>query len=83
MAKRLHRSDGAPHSGSRHPALSMGSSGLTAASHTELLKHIGYHLQTGYQNVLKEPAPERIRELLQKLEACGRRPDDDPADEDM
>ena len=47
---------------------SIGSNGLTAAGRSELLKDLGRQLQTGYQSVLREPAPERIRHLLERLE---------------
>ena len=47
---------------------SIGSNGLTAAGRSELLKDLGRQLQTGYQSVLREPAPDRIRHLLERLE---------------
>ncbi len=47
---------------------SIGSNGLTAAGRAELLKGLGRQLQTDYQSVLREPTPERIKHLLERLE---------------
>lgn len=47
---------------------SIGPNGLTAAGQSELFKDLGRQLQMHYQNVLKEPAPDRIRHLLERLE---------------
>ena len=68
MPKRLHQ-NGPPHPASRHTAWSIGSNGLTTAGQSELLRNIGRQLQADYQDVLREPAPDRIRELLERLEA--------------
>jgi hypothetical protein len=83
MSKRLHQADGPPYSVNRHTTWSIGSNGLTAAGQNELLKHIGRQLQADYQHVLKEPAPDRIRELLERLEAHSYRSDADPDGEDF
>jgi hypothetical protein len=47
---------------------SIGSNSLTAAGQSELLKNLGRQLQHSYQSVLKEPAPDRIGQLLERLE---------------
>jgi hypothetical protein len=57
---------------------SIGSNGLTTAGKAELLKHLGRQLQADYQHMLKEPAPDRIKDLLKRLEARG-----DSSDEDL
>jgi len=82
MSKRLHQADGPPYAVSRHSAWSIGSNGLTAAGQNELLQLIGRRLQTDYQDVLKEPAPDRIRELLDRLEARNS-PSEQHLDEDL
>jgi hypothetical protein len=56
---------------------SIDSNGLTAAGQFELLKDLGRQLQHSYQGVLKEPAPDRIRQLLERLESRRRLRDDD------
>lgn len=71
MSKRLQRMDGPPSSVGKHAGWSIGSNGLTAAGQSEVLRVIGRQLQTDYQDLLKEPAPDRIQELLKRLE--GRR----------
>jgi hypothetical protein len=68
MPKRPHQPDGAPHPVTSNVGWSIGSNGLTSAGHSELLKHLGRQLQTDYQGVLKEPTPDRLRELLERLE---------------
>ena len=83
MPKRLHHPDGPPYSVNRHAAWSIGSNGLTAAGQSELLKHLGRQLQTDYQDMLKEPTPDRIKELLERLEAHSRHSDDHPDDEEF
>jgi Anti-sigma factor NepR len=47
---------------------SIGSNGLTAAGQSILLKDLGRQLQHSYQSILKEPAPDCIRQLLERLE---------------
>lgn len=84
MPKRFHGADGPPYSVGRLSGWSIGSNSLTSAGQQELLKHIGRQLQADYQDVLKEPAPDRIRDLLERLEARSRsRGDDDPGDDDL
>jgi hypothetical protein len=68
MPKRLHQADESPYSASRL-GWSIGSNGLTSAGQDELLKQIGRQLQADYQKILREPAPDRIRDLLKRLEA--------------
>ncbi|WP_445503136.1 NepR family anti-sigma factor [Microvirga sp. G4-2] len=69
MPKRFQQADGPPYPVDRHSGWSIGANGLTAAGQNELLKQIGRQLQSDYQDILKEPAPDRIRELLERLEA--------------
>jgi len=83
MPKRLHQADGPPYPVNRNTTWSIGSNGLTAVGQNELLKHIGRQLQTDYQHMLKEPAPDRIRELLERLESRSHRSDENPDGEDF
>ncbi|MCG7391385.1 hypothetical protein MHY87_00500 [Microvirga sp. ACRRW] len=83
MPKRLHHVDGPPLPANRHTAWSIGSNGLTTAGQNELLKNLGRQLQADYQDMLREPAPDRIRELLERLEANSRHSDDHLDDEDL
>lgn len=83
MPKRFQRADGPPYSTGRLGGWSIGSNGLTSAGQNELLKNIGRQLQADYQDILKEPAPDRIRDLLERLEARGRSRDDDHLDDDL
>lgn len=68
MPKRHH-----PHAAGGNTGWSIGSNGLTAAGQSELLKYLGRQLQHGYQSVLKEPAPDRIKQLLERLERTRAR----------
>jgi hypothetical protein len=52
---------------------SVGSNGLTAAGQSELLRDLGRQLQHSYRSILKEPAPERIKQLLERLESTHLR----------
>ncbi len=81
MSKRLHQADGPPYSVNRQTPWSIDSNGLTAAGQNELLKHIGRQLQVDYQDVLKEPAPDHIQDLLERLEACSLPLNDPSRDE--
>jgi len=63
MPKRHH-----PYVAGSHEAWSVGSNRLTAAGQSEILKDLGLQLQRTYQNILKEPAPDRIKDLLERLE---------------
>jgi len=83
MPKRFHEVDGPPYSTGRLSGWSIGSNGLTSAGQNELLKHIGRQLQADYQDILKEPAPERIRDLLERLESRSRSRGNDYLDEDL
>ncbi|KLK93664.1 hypothetical protein AA309_07350 [Microvirga vignae] len=80
MPKRFQQADGPPYSMGRHASWSINANGLTAAGQNELLKQIGRQLQSDYQDVLKEPAPDRIRELLERLEARSNQAADDQED---
>lgn len=82
MPKRLHPGDGPPFPIDEHSAWSVGSGGLTAAGQSELLKQIGLRLQADYQGILKEPTPDRIKDLMEKLEARSVPPDRDLHGED-
>lgn len=72
MPKRHH-----PYAAGGSTVWSIGSNGLTASGKSELLKDLGYQLQHSYQNILKEPAPDRIRQLLERLERTQRRERDE------
>jgi hypothetical protein len=71
MPKRQH-----PYAAGGHRGWSIGSNGLTAAGQSELLKDLGRQLQQNYQDILKEPAPDRIKDLLERLERTPH-PEDD------
>ncbi|WP_414473847.1 NepR family anti-sigma factor [Microvirga sp. M2] len=83
MPKRFHQADGPPFPANKHTAWSIGSNRLTEAGQNELLKHIGRRLQADYQGILKEPTPDSIRVLLEKLEARIPPPEPGPDDEDL
>jgi Anti-sigma factor NepR len=51
---------------------SIGSNGLTATGQSEILKDLGRQLQQNYREILREPAPDRIKQLLERLEQCRR-----------
>ena len=72
MPKRHHE----PYAAGRRDGLGIGSNSLTPPGQSDLLKHLGHHLQHSYQKVLKESAPDRIQQLLEKLERT-RFPDED------
>lgn len=63
MPKRHH-----PYAAGGNTGWSIGSNGLTAAGQSELLRDLGRQLRHSYQSVLKEPAPDRLRQLLERLE---------------
>jgi len=73
MPKRQHQ----PYAAGGNSGWSIGSGSLTADGQTELLKDLGRHLQKTYQNVLKEPAPDRIKHLLERLEKSHHEDDED------
>ena len=58
---------------------SIGTNSLTATGQSELLKDLGRQLQQNYQRALEEPAPDRIQQLLERLERSRR----DEEDEDL
>jgi hypothetical protein len=68
MPKRPQQPDRPPHPLSRNAGWSIGSNSLTPAGQSELLKHLGRRLQADYQNILKEPTPDRLKQLLERLE---------------
>ena len=76
MPKRLQHLDGPPFPLNRHLGWSIGSNGLTATGQSEILRQLGRQLQADYKSLLKEPAPDRIKNLLKRLEERG-----DPQDE--
>ena len=57
-----------PYAAGSHRGWSVGSNSLTPTGQSELLKDLGRQLQQNYKNVLKEPAPDRIKRLLERLE---------------
>jgi Anti-sigma factor NepR len=57
-----------PYAAAGNMGWSIGSNGLTASGQSEVLKDLGRQLQHSYQSILKEPAPDRIRQLLERLE---------------
>jgi Anti-sigma factor NepR len=65
MPKRHHH----PYAAGGTSGWSVGSNSLTAAGQSELRKDLGRQLQKAYRNVLKEPAPDRIKQLLERLES--------------
>jgi hypothetical protein len=68
MLKRHH-----PYAAGGRTSWSIGSDNLTVAGQSELLKDLGRQLQHSYQSILKEPAPDRIRQLLERLERTHSR----------
>jgi hypothetical protein len=68
MPKRLQQLDGPPFPLNRHLGWSIGSNGLTSTGQSEILRQLGRQLQSDYQSLLKEPAPDRIKNLLKRLE---------------
>ncbi len=72
MPKRHH-----PYAAGGNTGWSIGSNGLTAAGQSELLKDLGRQLQHSYRSVLKEPAPDRIKQLLERLESTRFHEDED------
>ncbi|MGO4389178.1 NepR family anti-sigma factor [Microvirga sp. 2YAF29] len=77
MPKRFQDPDGPPFPMNRHLGWSIGSNGLTANGQTEILRQLGRQLQSDYQGLLKEPAPDRIKNLLKRLEERGDYPDEE------
>lgn len=58
-----------------HRGWSVDSNSLTSAGRSEVLKDLGRQLQQNYQDVLKEPVPDRMRHLVERLERA--RPHDE------
>jgi anti-sigma factor NepR-like protein len=71
MPKRHHS-----HAAEGHRGWSVGANSLTASGQSELLKDLGRQLQQNYQNVLKEPTPDRIKQLLERLERTRHHDED-------
>jgi|SwirhisoilCB1_FD_contig_41_9723171_length_290_multi_1_in_0_out_0_1 anti-sigma factor NepR-like protein len=57
-----------PYAAGGNTGWSIGSGGLTAAGRSEVLKDLGRQLQHDYRSILQEPAPDRIKQLLERLE---------------
>jgi hypothetical protein len=72
MPKRHH-----PYAAGGSTVWSIGSNGLTAAGQSELLKDLGRQLQHDYQGFLKEPTPDRIKQLLERLQSTRFREGDE------
>lgn len=68
MPKRHHQPDGSHQPLAGGTGWSIGSNSLTRAGQSELLKHLGRQLQSDYQGILKEPTPDRLRGLLERLD---------------
>ncbi len=77
MPKRQHQPDGQPQPLVNNTGWSIGSNGLTQTGQTELMKHLGRQLQADYQSILKQPAPDRFRHLLDRLEEQYSRRDEE------
>lgn len=75
MPKRLQKSGGPPYS-PNGADWNIRTGRLSEAGRADILMLIGRQLQTVYQETLDEPEPDRIRELLKRLEARGRSMDD-------
>jgi hypothetical protein len=71
MPKRLH-----PYVAGGHRSWSVSSNSPTASGQSDLLKDLGRQLQQNYQDLLKEPAPDSIKQLLERLERT-RHPEED------
>jgi hypothetical protein len=67
MPKRHH-----PYAAGSNTGWSIGS-GLTKAGRSELLKDLGRQMRHNYRSILQEPAPDRIKQLLEKLERDSSR----------
>jgi hypothetical protein len=67
MPKRHH-----PYAAGGNTGWSIGS-GLTEAGRSELLKDLGRQMRHNYRSILQEPAPDRIKQLLEKLERDSSR----------
>ncbi len=68
MPKRYHPPDDPSRPLNGHTSWSIGSNSLTSAGQSAVLKQLGERLQADYQSVLKEPPPDRLKQLLDKLE---------------
>jgi hypothetical protein len=62
-----------PHAAAGNTGWSIGSGSLTEAGRSELLKDLGRQMQHNYRSVLQEPAPDRIKQLLEILERGSAR----------
>jgi hypothetical protein len=72
MPKRHH-----PYAAGGDTGWSIDSNSLTAAGQSELLKDLGHQLRHSYRGILREPAPDRIRQLLERLERAHLREEDE------
>ncbi|MBM6583296.1 hypothetical protein ILT44_24140 [Microvirga sp. BT689] len=62
-----------PHAAAGNAGWSVGSGNLTEAGRSELLKDLGRQMQHNYRSMLQEPAPDRIKHLLERLESVSAR----------
>ena len=76
MPKRPHEPDDPRHPRNGNAGWSIGSNRLAAAGQSELMKHLGQRLQADYQNIIEEPAPDRLRRLVERLKG-SREPNED------
>ena len=78
MPKRPHEPGDPRHPHNSNVGWSIGSNGLTAAGQSEFLKNLGRQLQDNYQNILREPAPDRLRYLVERLEQSQDLDEEEP-----
>jgi hypothetical protein len=71
MPKRFQYAGGPLSPVNRHLDWSIGSNGLTSIGQAEVLRQLGRELQSDYQSFLKEPTPDRINNLIKRLEERG------------
>ncbi len=77
MPKRHQQPNAALYPLSGNTGWSIGSNGLTPSGQNDLLKHLGRQLQMNYQGLMKEPTPDRFRQLLERLEQHRNGADED------
>jgi hypothetical protein len=52
---------------------SVGLNAPTSLSHAKLLLHLGQRLRPAYDDVVSEPVPERLADLVRQLDSPGPR----------
>jgi hypothetical protein len=62
-----------PYAAGGNSGWSIGANDLTEDGRAELLKDLGRQLQHNYRSIMNEPAPDRITQLLKRLEEVGFR----------